>query len=398
MTSSISAVVVHDEGLGADAVRKLLPPESGVDIVDIGNISSDITRLVHEPADVLVIACATRVDDTLELIRWWGDERSGIPVVVLSRASVNGFVREAFEAGVDDLVVVAPGSEDQSSVRDAIAFTLRKAVVRGAGPRAEKSAGGQLVCVLGPKGGIGKTLTSCNLAVCLADAEQKVCLVDLDLQFGDTALSLDISPSTTVYDLVAAGGTLDEEKVDSYLIEGPSGLKMLLSPLRPDQAGAISVDFLRDLYVVLRKSFDYVVVDTPPGFTPEVIATIDASSSIVMLGMLDALSLKNTRLGLETLDLMGYDHSKIRLVLNRADSNVGITHNDVVSILGRSPDILIPSTREITRAVNAGQPIVLTQRKSEAAKAFFALADLYMGRTAEAPERKARSLLNRRHG
>ena len=87
---------------------------------------------------------------------------------------------------------------------------------------------------------------------------------------------------------------------------------------------------------------DAVIVDTPPGFTPEVIATIDVSSEICMVGMLDSLSLKNTKLGLETLDLMGYDTEHVSLVLNRADSRVGITPEDVSTIVGRGPDIVGP--------------------------------------------------------
>jgi pilus assembly protein CpaE len=123
-----------------------------------------------------------------------------------------------------------------------------------------------------------------------------------------------------------------------------------------------------------------VIVDTPPGFTPEVIASIDSSSDVCLVGMLDSLSLKNTKLGLETLELMGYDDARIQLVLNRADSRVGITPADVAEILGRAPDVLIPSAREITRSVNEGTPIALGHARSDAAKAFRSLAQLYAPR------------------
>ena len=104
----------------------------------------------------------------------------------------------------------------------------------------------------------------------------------------------------------------------------------------------------------------------------EVIAAVDESTDVCVVGMLDSLSVKNTKLGLETLELMGYDPERVRLVLNRADTNVGITHNDVVTIIGRPPDVLVPSDREITRSVNGGTPIALSAKRSEAAKAFIA--------------------------
>ena len=397
MSDVIAAIVLHDKDLSEDWVHQHLPAGSGIRIVDVGVLGVDEERLSQTTADVLVVACATQTDDSLSLVAWWSRDRPDIPVVVLSQTSVNGFVREAFEAGAEDLVVVAHGALP-ASLRE-IAFTLQKAVARRAIPSAHDTDQGELICVLGPKGGTGKTLTSCNLAVCLAAAGKSVALVDLDLQFGDAALSLGLTPTTTIYDLTIAGGTLDADKVDSYLLPHSSGVKVMLAPLRPDQAEVVTVAFLRDLYDVLRETFEYVVVDTPPGFTPEVIATIDAASSVCMLGMLDALSLKNARLGLETLDLMGYDPARVRIVLNRADSSVGITHNDVVTIIGRSPDVLVPSSREITRSVNAGTPIALAQKRSEAAKAFNALAALYTGghQGGDATDKKAgRSLLGRR--
>jgi pilus assembly protein CpaE len=140
----------------------------------------------------------------------------------------------------------------------------------------------------------------------------------------------------------------------------------------------VTVDFLRDVFTTLRSMADYVVVDTPPGFTPEVIAAIDASSNICIVGMLDSLSLKNTKLGLETLELMGYNPEQISLVLNRSDTRVGITHEDVDAIIGRSPDVLVPSDREIPISINDGIPIVMKDDRSEASRAFRKLAESYV--------------------
>ncbi|CAN5264667.1 hypothetical protein BH18ACT14_BH18ACT14_00430 [soil metagenome] len=112
------------------------------------------------------------------------------------------------------------------------------------------------------------------------------------------------------------------------------------------------------------------------------IASIDSSSHVCMVGMLDSLSLKNTKLGLETLAMMGYESDRTRLVLNRADSRVGITRDDVVSIVGRTPDIAVPSDRDIPRSINEGEPIVRAKTRSEAAKAFRSLASMYDGHPA----------------
>jgi pilus assembly protein CpaE len=256
-----------------------------------------------------------------------------------------------------------------------------------------------LICVLGPKGGTGKTLVATNLAVALARRDQRVVLVDLDLQFGDVGLALGMVPERTIYELAKAGPPYDHDKLDRHLMQHPSGVKVLLGPTRPDHASAVSIEFLRDVYASLRTMCDVVVVDTPPGFTAEVIATIDVSTSACIVGMLDALSLKNTKLGLETLDLMGYDAANVALLLNRANAKVGITHDDVSAIVGRSPDVLVPSDREIPRSVNEGTPVVASRERSEAAKAFQRLADLYTKPPIEDKSPKAdasRKLLTRK--
>jgi pilus assembly protein CpaE len=210
-------------------------------------------------------------------------------------------------------------------------------------------------------------------------------VVDLDLQFGDVALSMGVRPETTIYDLASSPGTLDAEKLDAYLVPHESGVRVLIAPTRPDQANVVTVEYLREIYAVLRETSDYVVVDTPPGFSPEVISAIDASSNVCMLSMLDTLSLKNTRLGLETLDLMGYEKDRTVLVLNRADSRVGISDDDVMRIVGRKPQVRIPSDVEITRSVNDGRPIVMAKPKSAGAQSFQRLAETFIARDGSTP-------------
>jgi pilus assembly protein CpaE len=116
-----------------------------------------------------------------------------------------------------------------------------------------------------------------------------------------------------------------------------------------------------------------------------VFSAIDSSTYSTVVGMLETLSLKNTRLGLETLDLMGYEHERIFLVLNRADTRVGINDEDVLAVVGRRPDIRVPSDVEIPRADNEGEPIVLARPGTEAAKAFRELADVFLHRKGGVP-------------
>jgi pilus assembly protein CpaE len=378
MADTIRILVTLAERADLRLAQSALENEPSLEIVGYAEHLDDWHAFLEQPGDVVVVACYGHDEGVAAMVDYAVKHRPDRPVVVMSEASPNGFLRQAFEAGADD-VITLPQSPEQ------VAFTLEKVIARRKGLAVPGKASAPLIAILGPKGGTGKTLIATNLAVALAQRDANVVLVDLDLQFGDIGLALGLSPERTMYDLMKAGPPFDHEKLDRHLIKHSSGVKVLIAPTRPDQASAVSIDFLRDIYASLRTMCDAVIVDTPPGFTPEVIATIDVSTEICMVGMLDSLSLKNTKLGLETLDLMGYNTDHVSLVLNRADSRVGITPDDVSTIVGRGPDVSIPSDREIPRSINEGTPIVASKQSSGAAKAFRALADRYAKAPASAP-------------
>jgi pilus assembly protein CpaE len=393
--TSISALVALDAGVDDERIAALLTQASDISVSGfVAGLEEGWSAVRNHGSDPVILACPPGSDNALWFLREVVRADKDRPVIVLSDGSPNGFVRRAFEAGADDVLVLDAGNGD-AMVAEQLRFALEKAVARRTGGQTTGTALGSLICVLGPKGGIGKTLTSANLGVALAMSGRKVAIVDLDLQFGDVGLSLGLAPRRTIYDLVKSGGSLDAEKVEAYLTPHSSGAHVLVAPVRPDQASAVTIEFLRELYPLLRASHDFVVVDTPPGFSPEVIASIDSSTDVCLVGMLDSLSLKNTKLGLETLELMGYERQRIRVVLNRADTNVGVTRDDVTAVVGSPPDVAVPSHRDVVRSINEGTPIVMARPRSDMAKAFQALAAGYLGQGAK---RNGRGLLRRRKG
>jgi pilus assembly protein CpaE len=407
MNVVVRTAVALGPGADPEVVQATLFAEPAVSVVDMYPASADAVAQIGAHAhDALLVACAGESDEVLEFIAVATADAPHRPIVVLHEGGVNGFVAQVFAAGADDLVSgqVSYGAHPNGQIGRELAFAFEKALARRSGNSAgrESAADGQMIVVLGPKGGTGKTLSSCNLSAALASAGQRAVLVDLDLQFGDVGLSLGLSPERTIYDLATAPGSLDAEKVTDFLVQHSSGVRALLAPRQPDHAGAVTVPFLRELFATLRQMSDVVIVDTPPGFTPEVIAAIDCSSSACVVAMLDALSLKNTKLGLETLELMEYDRNHIKVVLNRADSRVGVTPADVTELLGREPDVLVPSDRAITRSVNEALPVVLTNAHADAREAFETLAAGYLPASAtvnaddqRAPVRPRRRIFRR---
>jgi pilus assembly protein CpaE len=397
--STIRALVALENGVAAETVRSALP-SGGIEVLQWFDAASTQQAAKQTNADLVIVACSGLSGSSISLLERVSRLAPERPVVVLQLdgADANGFMQQVFAAGADDIVALP---EPPERIRHA----LQKAIARKRGATlAEGAVPASLICVLGPKGGTGKTVTACNLAVALAERGQRTCLVDLDLHFGDVGLGLRLTPERTIYDLARAGGTLDAGKISDYLTDHQSGVRALLAPTRPDHAGAIGPEFIGEVLALLRSMSDFVVVDTPAGFSSEVITAVDSSTHICVVGMLDAFSLKDTRLGLETLDRMGYDRDSIRLILNRADTHVGIGKDDVAAILDREPDVLVPSQRDIPRSLTEGTPIVAGQPKSTAAKSFRTLASMYTTTPAEAaiengsapsPEPRRKVLLRR---
>jgi pilus assembly protein CpaE len=398
MSASLRALVAVDALVDRQIVETLLSSSPQLSVLDYLELGSSSPGRDADCSDVLVVACGQYTAAVGDYIAQAALTRPERPVVLLAPVSGNGHVADAFGRGAEDVLTLPQDGtpEHAAELAPEVVFALEKALARhrGAAVATDRRLG-RLICTLGLKGGSGKTLTAVNLAVALADAGKRVAVVDLDLQFGDVGLALGLTPERTLYDLVRAGGSLDAGKLADFMPAHASGVRALLAPARPDQAGVVSPEFLAGVYPVLRESCDFTIVDTPPSFTPEVIGAVDACSDVCMVAMLDSLSLKNTKLGLQTLERMDYDPQRVRIVLNRADSKVGITPDDVIAILGRTPTVLVPSDRDVTRSVNRGEPIAAANRRSQAARAFQALAAMYIAD--EGNERKpARRRLFRR--
>lgn len=367
--ATVRTLVAVDGHVDGDLVERVIGDQR-IAVAAIGDPSMGWPG--REDAEVLLVVCEGDSEDGLGLVRRGLADYPGRPVVVACPGSPNGFLRRAFLAGAEDVVEI---TTVEHTAHD-IYLALAKAVARRES-EAVSTSEGRVITVLGPKGGTGKTLVATNLAAALSAEHERAVIVDLDLQFGDVGLAMGMRPERTMYDLAISGGHPDARKLEGFLVEHASGAAALLAPTRPDHASAVTPAQIREIIRVLRTVVPFVVIDTPPAFSPEVIAALDESTDVCVVAMLDAPSLKNTKIALETLELMGVE-ANIRVVLNRSDTSVGITHSDVVHILGRAPDILVPSSRDVVRAVNAGEPIVLSAKRNESAKALRALAELYL--------------------
>src|SRR6266581_416356 len=323
----------------------------------------------HLDAVLHATRAASLPADELAAIR----EHSRAPILMLASGGSAGLLEQALDADVADVLLLPQLVEN-------IVFAIRKAT-HSTRRHHDTGSGrhGKIVTVFSPKGGTGKTVTATNLAAACAKFEgRKTLLLDLDLQFGDAAIMLGIEPDKTIYDLVVAPGELDTEKLAGYTTKHASGLEVLPAPLRPEDAELVTEAKLGRLLEVAREAFDVIVVDTSPFFHGPMLATLDRTDELLLLCGLDVPTLKNLRLALQTLELLSFPKQRIRIVLNRANSKVGMKPNEVEGALGMKVRHHVPSDRAVPLGVNKGKPVVLYDEDSDFAKALRDLAKVVL--------------------
>lgn len=221
---------------------------------------------------------------------------------------------------------------------------------------------GRIITVFAAKGGCGKTTLATNLAVVLnAGGNRRVCLVDLDLTFGDVASSLRLEPVRSLADAVPRAGRLDLVATRALTTPFGPGLDCILAPERPGENEKVSPAVVGELLTELPRWYDYVVIDTPAQFSPRVLTALDASDHHVLLTTPERPALKNLRLTIDMLDLLCYCRDSRSIVFNRCDSSVGLSATEVERVVKSPIAGHIPSSRDVPTSTNLGEPLASAQ-------------------------------------
>lgn len=239
---------------------------------------------------------------------------------------------------------------------------------------------GEMIVVCSAKGGIGRTVLAVNLAVALTKKNIQISMLDGNFQFGDVALALDLHPTFTIKDVAEGIETMDRYTLASFLIHHNSGVKVLAAPERPEYADLITPAVIERVCDLMLSHHDYLIVDTGVGLQDKTLQFIEKADQIFVLTTLEMTAIKNTKLMLETLEVLGY-RDKVQLVINRSTMDSVIKASDVPDILGVETAIYIPNEFQITsQSLNIGIPFVLNQSKTDIAKAVFKMAEQLISR------------------
>jgi pilus assembly protein CpaE len=250
---------------------------------------------------------------------------------------------------------------------------------------------GRLVVVFSTKGGVGKSTIAINVAVAMARrTDERVALVDADLHFGDIAVLLGIPPQTTITDAAASIQFADPGMLSTMLTRHESGVYVLPAPAEAVLGTTLPPEELVGVCSALQAFCGQVVVDTPTVFDDSILALLESSDEILLVGGMDIPSVKNLKIGMQALDLAAIAGPKLRLVLNRANTQVKLDVREIEQVLGLRAEFPIPSDIAVPISVNAGEPVVDRDPKSPASRAMEHIAVTLLGADAAVGSTKRR--------
>lgn len=339
---------------GEDAAT-LPPGPLPVDLHDL------VTQLgASSPPRVVLLDCSLGATEAVALAGRLSEERGGPRVVLISDAGAE-LALPALRAGVFDIVHPDADVTALTTVltQAAAAASLASAAVPGPGAPGPPAATGRVVSVVSSKGGVGKTTVSTNIAVGLAQhAPQSTVLVDLDVQFGDVASALNLSPEHTLTDAVSSAASGDSMVLKTFLTLHETGLYVLAAPESPAAADGITAADVDRLLSTLAAEFAFVVVDTAPGLSEHTLAALDKTTDPVLLTSMDVPGLRGLRKEIDALNELGMLSGSRRLVLNFVDPRSGISIADVEATVGTTVDVALPRSRSVPTSVNLGIPLL----------------------------------------
>jgi pilus assembly protein CpaE len=303
--------------------------------------------------DLLFVGHNIPIGVAADIARRYRVERPALGVLVMRDFIEVQTLSEALAAGIRELVPTDDANALLLAVKRSKTLSEK---IEEADTNSPRPAAGKTILVFGAKGGCGKTTIATNLALALAsEAKSKVCIVDLDLEFGDVAIYLSLNPKVTLSTAMKMQGGLDRKAVESLVTNYKPGIDAILAPTKPSEAEFITPELVVDLIQHLHQMYDYVILDAAPSFTEVTLRCFELADVYELVTTLDVPSLKNLKVAIDTLDALGYPRSKWNVVLNRSNSRVGLGSKDVEDLLGVQIKAEVPSSGAVPAALNSGK-------------------------------------------
>jgi len=380
MQEDIKVLIVDDSEQTRETLRNILSLEKEIQVVGEASDGQEAVQRVAElHPDVVIMDVNMPGVDGIQATERITTDHPDSCVIVMSAAGDQEYLRKAMQAGARDYLIKPFTSDEVVTATQRVWDKERRRKQRKRGLTPRSPVDSKIITFYSPHDGVGKTTLSANMAVALAlDTGDPVALVDLNLQFGDLDLVLNLAPQRTIVDALPQFQHLDASMIETFLTPHESGVRLLAAPPRPQYAETVTVYCVQQVLRVLKESYRYVIVDAASVLNDTTLAALDLSDEILLITNLDVPSLRNAKICLETMHDLHYETEKIKLVINRATGEMGIKADEVEEYLEHPVAARIPSEgRTVVASVNQGTPFVISNPEAKVSEAIHQLAYLF---------------------
>jgi len=383
----IRVMIVDDIVDTRDQLEKLLFFEKDIEVIAKASNGREAVAMAKQYRPDVVLMDINMPDmDGIAATEAIMTQDPSIQVIIMSVQGETDYLRRAMLAGAREFLTKPISADDLyksirhvhrlAATRPRVAAPTSDPGGGGGGGAGGSSSEGQIIAVFSPKGGVGTSSIAANLAVALRQmTNKKVALLDANVIFGDLSVILNLRSDKTIIDIATRVDDMDRELLNDVMATHTSQVKVLLAPPDPQRGELVTSDHIRAILDLMRREFDYVVVDTPATFQDRSLAVLDMANRIVTLMTLEMHCIRNIKLFLEVADLLEYPHEKVMLVLNKASNRTGIRAEDVEKNIQRKVSLQIGDAGpDMTFSINQGVPLVIGKPTHQIVRDVAALA------------------------
>ncbi|RKD28778.1 response regulator [Thermohalobacter berrensis] len=368
MEQKIKVLIVDDVEETRELMRTLFSFEPRIEIVGEASDGEEAIELTSKlRPDVVLMDINMPGLNGLKATEIISKKMPDVIVIVVSVQKEREYLKKAMLCGAKEYIVKP--LDLNTTVKTIIdTYNLeqeRRNYIDSSNPNKLVKKDPEIISVFSTKGGVGKTTIAVNTALSITrQTGEKVAIIDLDLQFGDVAIILDITPTKTIVDLIEEISDLNGEILNEYMLEYIPGLKILSAPIKPEYAEYINSSHIEKIIEVMKTEYQYIIIDTPTNFDEVTLTALDMSDKVLFVTNMDLVSIKNTKVGLEVMNSLNYSEEKVKLVVNKASQKFGIKYKDLEEAFENDIRAFIPDDKKtIITSINKGYPF-MRYRKS----------------------------------
>lgn len=361
----IKILIADDIKETREVIKKILNiKEENIEVVGEAANGEEVLRMIPKvKPDIVLMDINMPVLNGLEATERITMTYPSIIVIIMSVQSESDYLKKAMFSGAKEYII-KPFNHDILLETIINTYNKYKEMQKKLGNSLEVERDTKVMAFFSTKGGVGKSILALNSAIVMSkNVNTKVLLIDMDLQFGDISMMINQYNQKTILDIIDDGQLDSYENIKPYLFKYNDSLDILFAPDKPEAAEYIAKEAIEKIIKQVNKRYNIIVFDMGINFNDNTLYVLDMAHKIALVSTMDIISLKNTKLGLKVMESLGYDSDKVKLVINKCNSNYGISRKEVEEVFNNDIFAVVPEEEKtVVPSINKGQPFCWDER------------------------------------